>query len=996
MTSPFPKLTFIGWDSPAINLVAKRLCLYLEKDPTSLCGTLLVAPTAESGRRLREYTAALAGKPVLMPRITVPGSLLQADGCATPMQVRAAWTKVLAEHPVHELWQELFPNTPPKGHEEDWVAAQAADFERLEAQLEQHLVTRERLINALRAPEYAHVAEEETARWNQYEDLARAVAGQLHEWGLVSPAEARRARLENLRSENIPKRVVLACLPQLTNQNRQYLKALMALGCPVEIWVNAPADMANRFDAFGQPRHDERVDSWLTCTIPLPDSCIEVAAHSRDMASRIIHRLANMPEASRCGVALGALDADCLPDMETAFANAGWRMLSPGGRVAAASAAGQLLGQLQDCADAQAGADAKAAAALLRNPLLQNMFYPRDKGRVQRFCTMLDAIEQQKFPATAKHLLTLIESACPTGTGEEAERRQNEGAVQYARYIIGRLMAGMHSGGDLLGTLRELGNALSPGASLQETPYGRLLAALSSTILEYATLIINEKGCLRSAHTTLSIIRSQVAQASITELTHEDADIDALGWLELPFAPGAHLVLAGLHEGCVPEAPRVDAFLPDSLRRKLGMACHAQRNARDSFILSALAAGHRDKLHVFILAEKPDGSPATPSSLLLRTDGSLVERIHTLFQHPEAPLAVPAYERGNWHAGAGCLRKPSTSPAPEHINLLKEGATSRWADGEKEFSPSRINEFLACPLRFWMKELLGLSPGDAYQENTGALSAPDLGNLVHETVELFAASHSGRDRDCTCAPPDEELLARDIVRIFDSRLRETLGEDVPPSMKPLYNTYKAKLEDLAKLHAADLAAGWVVTATEQEAHWLMDGKYPFKLRIDRLDENRISGDLRVIDYKTGRTLPEDAHLEGMAPENAEMYQARLPEIPLLQREDGNLARWKNVQLPLYKACMQDCHPGKAVHIGYFMITKGVEPVQYVEWDISAEQERSAMDCTRGVVSMLRSGRGLYAAEDLGYAAKYSEFGALAAEGNLKLMLNLPDFTPNAQ
>ena len=250
MTSNIPHIKYIGWDKPAIDLVSRELMAICEEGPTALCDTILVVPTAESGRRLREYTAALAGKPILMPRITVPGNLLAAGNCASPMQVAAAWTQVIAESGANKRWPGLFPHTPPGGHEEDRVAAQVADLARLDAQLEQHMVTPGQIISTLQAPAYAMVAQAETARWQQYSDLNATVARQLHKWGLTPPAEARQATLDNLCRHNIPKRVILACLPQLTNQNRHYLQRLTALGCRVEIWVNAPQDHTSKGAGF--------------------------------------------------------------------------------------------------------------------------------------------------------------------------------------------------------------------------------------------------------------------------------------------------------------------------------------------------------------------------------------------------------------------------------------------------------------------------------------------------------------------------------------------------------------------------------------------------------------------------------------------------------------------------------------------------------------------------------------------------------------------------
>ena len=1001
MTSPQSTLKpkFIGWNKPAIELVAERLKRELVPEspeqegdgapfPTALCGTLLVVPTAESGRRLRELTAELVGRPVLMPRITVPGNMLPAEDAADGLQMAAAWTKAVSEKAASESGSALFPARPPEGHEEDWVSAQAAELQQLDHQLEQHGIEIGDITRALRQnPRYAAVAQGETSRWEQFAELTREVERQLADWGLRSPKAARLAALGNLAVGQIPERVILACIPQLPEQGKRYLDRLMQLGCRVEIWVNAPEDLAPCFDEYGQPRYDGGKDSWNSLPIPVPDTCIEVAAHSRDMAARTVRWVHERLKAKVEEVALGALDTSCLPDLGSAFADAGWKMLSPSARVALGSAAGLLPSRLRDAADSLAGADAKPAAALLRNPLMLRLYYPENRGW-RRFCAGLDTIEQQKFPSRADILLQMIEEQCGGIPG----------AVPYARHVIGTLMPGIRSRRKMAGTLMQLGTDMQNCFTDPETPHDQLAANLAAALKEYAGIVPDGDSCLCSAHTALSIIETQTAGQSITGLSHEDANIDALGWLEMIYAPGKYMVLAGLHEGCVPEAPSVDAYLPDSLRQGLGMACSAQRRARDSFILAALANARGENLHILVAKERPDGTPATPSSLLLRSEDKLVERINHLFKYPESPVALPPFERGNWYVGEGCRRTDAADapPAHEHISLIQKDAGNRWENPEEHFSPTLLKRFLACPLRFWLNELLRLNPGDAYQETTGALGARDLGVVVHETIEQFVKRYSGNECDYPKDPPDTAAMQRAILEEFDSRLRSELGEDLPLSMEHQRRTYERKLQDFAELHAGDLQAGWVVMETEKKFSWKLDDKYPLELRVDRMDENRLTGELRVVDYKTGKTPPEEAHLEGMDDADAARYMKLMPEVPLWKDADGGYARWKDLQLPLYKECLQRQSGGKPVRTGYFIISKGTEPVEFAEWDITGAQVESALDCARGAMALIRGGRGLYSAEELGFDPSFSDFGSLAAGGDLKAMLNLPDFTNNSQ
>ena len=75
-----PKIEFIGWDKSALELVGEKLLKLAENEPENFRRATIVVPTAESGRRLKEWLAEKAGKPLLMPRMKMVGQLIQAQG----------------------------------------------------------------------------------------------------------------------------------------------------------------------------------------------------------------------------------------------------------------------------------------------------------------------------------------------------------------------------------------------------------------------------------------------------------------------------------------------------------------------------------------------------------------------------------------------------------------------------------------------------------------------------------------------------------------------------------------------------------------------------------------------------------------------------------------------------------------------------------------------------------------------------------------------------
>ena len=85
---------FVGWDKPFLGLAATELLA----DRDALPSTLVIVPTSQAGRRLREAMAEQAGA-LLSPKIVTPGSLLRtpAPTVAVEWIEQLAWLETLEE-----------------------------------------------------------------------------------------------------------------------------------------------------------------------------------------------------------------------------------------------------------------------------------------------------------------------------------------------------------------------------------------------------------------------------------------------------------------------------------------------------------------------------------------------------------------------------------------------------------------------------------------------------------------------------------------------------------------------------------------------------------------------------------------------------------------------------------------------------------------------------------------------------------------------------------
>ena len=193
------------------------------------------------------------------------------------------------------------------------------------------------------------------------------------------------------------------------------------------------------------------------------------------------------------------------------------------------------------------------------------------------------------------------------------------------------------------------------------------------------------------------------------------------------------------------------------------------------------------------------------------------------------PTSSPA-TRG---AAAGHLARLAEAgvpgAAPEHwyaLPALTDDAPLRGAHEQVRVSPSRVESYERCPLR-WLVE----TSGGRAEESTGQ----GVGSLVHELAEL--AVRDGLDRD--------RLLDR-----FDERW---------PRVEAAGGWWGRREQDRARAMVERLA-DWLA---RPEARETVDVERDFCValgravvagRVDRLERDR-HGRLVVVDLKTGRTVP---------------------------------------------------------------------------------------------------------------------------------------------
>ncbi len=348
----------------------------------------------------------------------------------------------------------------------------------------------------------------------------------------------------------------------------------------------------------------------------------------------------------------------------------------------------------------------------------------------------------------------------------------------------------------------------------------------------------------------LELFERRLAEASYSLEPDEGDVIRTDGWLELPYLDADELVIAGFQEGCVPESVVGHAFLPDSLRRGLGLPDNASRTLRDKRILKlVLACRAPEAVRIYFHGIDAKGDVLKPSRLLFEDadDASLVARVKTFYGLKAGTESAPSADL----------------PDAWRLNLAIPPERTTLAFS----SPTSLDLYLSCPFTYHLKKTFGEKMDDGAEE----LDPSEFGSFMHEALEGWA---EGPLKDSE----DAAAIADDLAQRIDLLLGERFGTDVPAIVGLQGESMKRRLAHFADAQVAWHADGWRIVVSERKLE-VTYGHTCVKGRCDRIDYNARTNTWCVIDYKTWDSS-----------DKAKCYDEKKRE-------------WKSLQLPLYCAML---------------------------------------------------------------------------------------------
>lgn len=345
----------------------------------------------------------------------------------------------------------------------------------------------------------------------------------------------------------------------------------------------------------------------------------------------------------------------------------------------------------------------------------------------------------------------------------------------------------------------------------------------------------NEHGVIDSIK-TLQVFWHQLINGQQLDFVGEPiGGLQIMGMLETRNLDFDEIIMSSVNEGSLPSNSHSPSYFTFDVRRAFGLACQNERDAVTAYHFYRLLQRAK-KVHLIYDQDTESFGGGEVSRYVQQLRLEAGENIH--FKELRLEQKLPKRSVGE---------PIMVSKTQTELDILKQQA-------ERGFSPSALNTYRACPLKFYMRYVAGFKEQDELVEDVDNAM---FGTAIHDTLEELYKPYLG-------VPLTEEIL-KSMSSKSEKTLAERFADHVP----------KESIMQGTNLLAFEVAKVYVDRVLEYDLELVSDGKPNTVLKLeqelvgelqveldgasiavklkgtaDRIDRTS-TGLVRLIDYKTG-------------------------------------------------------------------------------------------------------------------------------------------------
>lgn len=347
--------------------------------------------------------------------------------------------------------------------------------------------------------------------------------------------------------------------------------------------------------------------------------------------------------------------------------------------------------------------------------------------------------------------------------------------------------------------------------------------------IEKVVNIVNQSEIKVSTTIYLNLLKQVINGARVSYIGEPLDGMQMMGILESRCIDFKNIIMMSITDETFPSSRSGNSFIPHNLRRGFGLPTQKEHAAVWAYYFYRLIQRAQNVTLIYAATSDTMGV-SEPSRYIYQLE---YESGHTI-KHTNVDLNV------------------SKQSAQSAISETKDENTLQRIEN-MSFSPSRINDYIDCELKFFYKHIKGVKVTKQVEQ----IDPIDTGNILHLALEILY-----KPLQSNVLPALRNITNEQIQQTIDSACDEVLGKRAQQAY--ISNSLSAVKELIFKyIHTVlkfDIEQGILnsIVETEMELNYTLEiDNKNVKLfgkadRVDRLNDNTI----RVVDYKSGRDKQE--------------------------------------------------------------------------------------------------------------------------------------------
>lgn len=389
--------------------------------------------------------------------------------------------------------------------------------------------------------------------------------------------------------------------------------------------------------------------------------------------------------------------------------------------------------------------------------------------------------------------------------------------------------------------------------SLQQSPFFIDFEALYyiGRILSRVETVLEDRKTISTLRTFWQIIKQSVSETRMAFSGEPVQGLQVMGMLETRNLDFKNIILLSANEDVLPKSKTSNSFIPFEVKRKYGLQVTADRDSVYAYHFYRLL--QRAENIFLIHNTESGGMGSNEKSRFITQLEHEIQSVNKDIQIENQLISLsPSIKTGT--------QEISLPKTPEVLKRLRQMASLG-------LSPSSLNTFIRCSLKFYLEKVARLREAEEVEET---IEASTLGNVVHGVLEDLYSPLTGQ----VVNPEHISAMQDQVNTLTIQRFRKHYPDGEFSSGKNLllFNLAKRYIENFLKAEASLLSSyrqrDLYLTFIETEAglkgaiQVMVNGEktdVTINGKADRID--RLGATVRVVDYKTGKVEASDLKIK---------------------------------------------------------------------------------------------------------------------------------------